>query len=392
MIYHRKHARTSVEVWERELKKATISQKLTFLYLCNDVLQSSRRKGEDFTKEFARILPSAFGHIYRHAPGDIQMKVMRLLAIWEERQVYTTSFLQDIRSACTGTGGTTSGGGNAVENSPTTSSSPLNGNNTPVRRSSSSDDNKSEAVKALLHRMDNVKHYHTMRQGHDPAVKKLPAISDDTLTKLSDETARGAALTLSAFSTALATEIDERRKLVRDLRTMMQSEERQIAMSTSLLTETQRKIDILSNHPAGTISSTPTTTAAPLASPSTIQPPPISSTSRPPTIPLALPRHSNQSQSQQLPLPPTSPATTAAINAIMESSNVKEFSSGGVGVGVGVPGSGRNFNYKPGGMAAGDDFGSRAREFERGGSEGREGGRGGLYDQEEEEEDMDMSV
>ncbi|KAG2464984.1 RPR1A protein, partial [Polypterus senegalus] len=70
LIHHRKHSKTIVTVWNRELKKAKAGRKLTFLYLANDVIQNSKRKGPEFTKDFAPVIVDAFKHVASLAVND----------------------------------------------------------------------------------------------------------------------------------------------------------------------------------------------------------------------------------------------------------------------------------------------------------------------------------
>ena len=44
---------------------AKVSRKLTFLYLANDVIQNSKRKGPEFTHDFAPVIVDAFKHVSR---------------------------------------------------------------------------------------------------------------------------------------------------------------------------------------------------------------------------------------------------------------------------------------------------------------------------------------
>lgn len=44
---------------------AQVPRKLTFLYLANDVIQNSKRKGPEFTQDFAPVIVDAFKHVYR---------------------------------------------------------------------------------------------------------------------------------------------------------------------------------------------------------------------------------------------------------------------------------------------------------------------------------------
>lgn len=44
---------------------AKSSRKLTFLYLANDVIQNSKKKGPEFTKDFEGVLVDACSHVAR---------------------------------------------------------------------------------------------------------------------------------------------------------------------------------------------------------------------------------------------------------------------------------------------------------------------------------------
>lgn len=45
------------------LQSATQAKKLTYMYLANDVIQNSRKKGPEYAKEFATVLKQAFENI-----------------------------------------------------------------------------------------------------------------------------------------------------------------------------------------------------------------------------------------------------------------------------------------------------------------------------------------
>ncbi|KAM5135785.1 regulation of nuclear pre-mRNA domain-containing protein 1B [Mantella aurantiaca] len=99
LIHHRKHAAAIVTVWQRELKRAKSNRKLTFLYLANDVIQNSKRKGPEFTREFEKVLLEAFSHVSSEADEGCRKPLERLLHIWQERGVYSADFIQQIRLA-----------------------------------------------------------------------------------------------------------------------------------------------------------------------------------------------------------------------------------------------------------------------------------------------------
>ena len=49
---------------------AKSSRKLTFLYLANDVIQNSKKKGPEFAKDFETVLVDACSHVARYVVWD----------------------------------------------------------------------------------------------------------------------------------------------------------------------------------------------------------------------------------------------------------------------------------------------------------------------------------
>ncbi|KAM7273538.1 hypothetical protein ACFE04_028202 [Oxalis oulophora] len=86
-IIHRKKARQIVESWDK-LFSSQKEKRVSFLYLANDILQNSRRKGSEFVNEFWKVLPSALKQVYNGGGESGKKAVMRLLGIWEERKVF----------------------------------------------------------------------------------------------------------------------------------------------------------------------------------------------------------------------------------------------------------------------------------------------------------------
>ncbi|XP_065125222.1 regulation of nuclear pre-mRNA domain-containing protein 1B [Paramisgurnus dabryanus] len=99
IIHHRKHSSLIVRVWHRELKKAKTSRKLTFLYLANDVIQNSKKKGPEFTKDFEGVLVDACSHVARDGDDGCKKSMERLLNIWQERNLYRADFIQQLKLA-----------------------------------------------------------------------------------------------------------------------------------------------------------------------------------------------------------------------------------------------------------------------------------------------------
>lgn len=63
-VSHRKRAKYIVETWNKLFNSHQKEQRIPFLYLANDILQNSRRKGSEFVNEFWKVLPAALERVY----------------------------------------------------------------------------------------------------------------------------------------------------------------------------------------------------------------------------------------------------------------------------------------------------------------------------------------
>lgn len=109
VIHHRRHFKKVVEVWVKDIKRVKPERKLTLLYLANDVIQNSKKKGPEYGKEFGSVLIDVFNHIATTCTGeDIFNRIYRILSIWEERGVYDAKqikiWYQSLHKSETGTG------------------------------------------------------------------------------------------------------------------------------------------------------------------------------------------------------------------------------------------------------------------------------------------------
>ncbi|KAL5669518.1 hypothetical protein ACJX0J_021739, partial [Zea mays] len=89
-IFHRKKAKRVVDTWEKQFTSAREDKKISFLYLSNDILQNSKRKGADYVDEFWRVLPRSLKHVYEKGGGEGKNQVARLISIWDDRKVFGT--------------------------------------------------------------------------------------------------------------------------------------------------------------------------------------------------------------------------------------------------------------------------------------------------------------
>lgn len=87
-IFHRNKALQVVETWDKQFRELPVPQRVPFLYLANDILQNSRRRGTEFVNEFWKILPGALKDVIVKGDDRGRNIVLRLVDIWEERKVF----------------------------------------------------------------------------------------------------------------------------------------------------------------------------------------------------------------------------------------------------------------------------------------------------------------
>lgn len=92
--FHRKDARRVVSVWEHEFGKMPMAKQLAMMYLANDIIQNSRKKGPEFVHEFYRTLPRAVRHMLKHGDDKVKRAINRLVDIWEDRKASLTGKLK----------------------------------------------------------------------------------------------------------------------------------------------------------------------------------------------------------------------------------------------------------------------------------------------------------
>ncbi|PNX83050.1 hypothetical protein L195_g039088 [Trifolium pratense] len=81
-------AKLVVETWAKQFHCSPREKKLPFLFLANDILQNSRRKGSEFVGEFWKVLPDALRDVIQNGDDYARNQAMRLVGIWEERKVF----------------------------------------------------------------------------------------------------------------------------------------------------------------------------------------------------------------------------------------------------------------------------------------------------------------
>lgn len=80
-ISHRKRAKEIVETWDKLFNASQKEQCIAFLYLANDILQNSRRKGSEFVNEFWKVLPEALRRVSESSDDSGRNAVARLVSL-----------------------------------------------------------------------------------------------------------------------------------------------------------------------------------------------------------------------------------------------------------------------------------------------------------------------
>ncbi|KAG5679019.1 hypothetical protein PVAND_008623 [Polypedilum vanderplanki] len=94
LIHHRKHNEKIVSIWYDDIL-AIPSRKLVFMYLANDVIQNSKKKGPEFSS-FSPYLSKAFKDIAQKCEDEKTFSSLnRILKIWGERGVYEADKIKE---------------------------------------------------------------------------------------------------------------------------------------------------------------------------------------------------------------------------------------------------------------------------------------------------------
>lgn len=95
----KRHAANVVADWFAEYNKQAPPRKLALLFLANDVLQNSRKKGAEYIAQFHRVLPRALRTAVSSGDPKLAKGAKRLVEIWEERHVLGSQSLEAVKDA-----------------------------------------------------------------------------------------------------------------------------------------------------------------------------------------------------------------------------------------------------------------------------------------------------
>ncbi|XP_028316939.1 regulation of nuclear pre-mRNA domain-containing protein 1A-like [Gouania willdenowi] len=240
LIHHRKHSKTIVAVWFNELKKAQVSRKLTFIYLANDVIQNSKKKGPEFTQDFAPVVVDAFKHVHRHGEGGCKKQLDRVLTIWQERAVYENDLLDQLSQVLYGEKKVKKRAyeeihpddeGFACQSSPTEAPQTSD-----LIRALQELENAASGDLVLRKRISSLPNE---VQDTSLVQRITDRESGERLSRLVEE----ACMLLADYSGRLAAEIDDRRQLMRTLTVFLQSQRDGLVQNEQKLEEYKRKLE-----------------------------------------------------------------------------------------------------------------------------------------------------
>ncbi|KAG9806924.1 DUF618-domain-containing protein, partial [Aureobasidium melanogenum] len=89
IIFHRRHADRTAELWLERLKDSNPPKKLNLIYLANEVVQQSKaRKKDDFLVAFSPIIAEATSLAYKSGTQDTGGKIKRVVEVWRQRNIF----------------------------------------------------------------------------------------------------------------------------------------------------------------------------------------------------------------------------------------------------------------------------------------------------------------
>ncbi|XP_061753112.1 regulation of nuclear pre-mRNA domain-containing protein 1A-like isoform X2 [Nerophis ophidion] len=239
LIHHRKHAKTIVDVWFNELVKAEVPRKLTFVYLANDVIQNSKKKGPEFTQDFAPVIVGAFKHVHRDGEDGCKKQLGRVLSIWQERAVYDNDLLDQLSQVLYGDKKAKKRPYESIQASEDHFAS---------RSSPEEPPQTAELIRALQELENATSGDSLLRQ----RISSLPAEVQDAslLHRITDKESGerisrlvdDACMLLADYSGRLAADIDDRRQLTRTLSSFLQSQKDGLVQNEQKLEEYKRKL------------------------------------------------------------------------------------------------------------------------------------------------------
>ncbi|KAI0445408.1 RNA polymerase II-binding domain-containing protein [Xylaria telfairii] len=99
IMFYRRHADRTVQLWLQKLKDSSSHKRLNLIYLANEVAQQSKaRRKEEFLVSFSPAVAEAVASAYKGAPHDVQQRIRRVVDVWRERGVFEGPIQQAVET------------------------------------------------------------------------------------------------------------------------------------------------------------------------------------------------------------------------------------------------------------------------------------------------------
>lgn len=81
-IFNRSNAEQVVSTWKKQFDKSDVVHRIPLLYLANDIMQNSKRNGNEFVIEFWKVLPAALKDVIATNDDRGKREVSRLVSLF----------------------------------------------------------------------------------------------------------------------------------------------------------------------------------------------------------------------------------------------------------------------------------------------------------------------
>jgi len=97
IVFHVKNYKQMIALWKAEVLKSEPEKQVHLLFLCNDVVQNSKKKTSTFVTAFAEVLLEVLQSIWKGLGDKNRRSISRIIDVWEQREIFSASYLQTLR-------------------------------------------------------------------------------------------------------------------------------------------------------------------------------------------------------------------------------------------------------------------------------------------------------
>lgn len=94
-------AAATVQLWWDKFQKTPSKRLLTYMYVANDVMQNTKKRGPDFVTEFCKVIADALVFTVRR-DASFMPKLKRLVDVWQQRNVIPSKYVSEFNDALFG--------------------------------------------------------------------------------------------------------------------------------------------------------------------------------------------------------------------------------------------------------------------------------------------------